>query len=73
MSRLPEALTPDCGNFDCCTACAEPVKANTYGRWFITMGHPGFNSPANNGLGYRSRWTAIASYRRYAAKTGGAA
>ena len=28
------------------------------GRWFITMGTPGFNLPANNGSGYASKASA---------------
>jgi hypothetical protein len=35
------------------------------GRWFITMGHPGFNSPANNAQGYASKAKAEAALRRY--------
>lgn len=38
------------------------------GRWFIAMGQPGFNSPANNRDGYASEASAIAASRRYAAK-----
>jgi hypothetical protein len=36
------------------------------GRYFITMGHPGFNSPANNRGGYASRAKAEAAMRHYA-------
>ena len=31
------------------------------GRWFITIGNPGFNSPANNGKGYATRAKAMAA------------
>lgn len=35
--------------------CAHAVKVNRLtGRYFITMGHCGFNATANNGHGYRS-------------------
>jgi hypothetical protein len=34
-------------------------------RWFITMGHPGFNTPANNRNGYVSRAAAESTIRRY--------
>lgn len=35
--------------------CAEAVKQNPEtGRWFITMGHPGFNLPLNNGRGFKT-------------------
>lgn len=35
------------------------------GRWFVTFGHCGFNSPTNNGRGFATRERAIASVRRY--------
>jgi hypothetical protein len=59
------------GNAGCersvCYGCAEAVKENpATGRWFITMGHPGFNSPANNRSGYASQAKALAAMRRYA-------
>lgn len=48
------------------TGCPEAVKENpATGRFFITMGHPGFNSPANNGSGYATRAKALAAIRRY--------
>jgi hypothetical protein len=35
--------------------CHEAVKQNfVTGRWYITMGHPGFNSKANNAQGYHT-------------------
>lgn len=34
------------------------------GRWFITIGNPGFNSPANNGNGFKSEGRAWAAIRR---------
>jgi hypothetical protein len=34
-------------------------------RWFITMGHPGFNSPANNAFGYATQAHAFAAITRY--------
>jgi hypothetical protein len=48
-------------------ACAGAVKQAPSGRWFITMGHPGFNSPANNRDGYATREKALAAFRRYRA------
>lgn len=60
-------LYSDCGK-NPCTQCQEPVKQGPGGRWYITMGHPGFNSPANNGLGYATKGMAVAAYRRYKAK-----
>lgn len=46
--------------------CGQAVKQNPEtGRWFITMNHPGFNSPANNGLGYATKQRAIQALTRY--------
>lgn len=50
-----------------CYGCPGAVQQAPTGRWFITMGHPGFNSPANNRNGYAT-WqgaaNAIARYHR---------
>jgi hypothetical protein len=46
--------------------CADSIKTDHSGRWYITMGHPGFNSPANNRMGYASRAKAEAARRHYA-------
>lgn len=35
--------------------CDEAVKQAPTGRFFITMGHPGFNSRLNNLSGYDSK------------------
>lgn len=48
--------------------CPERVKQASTGRWFITMGHAGFNSPANNRAGYESADAATAASARYEAK-----
>lgn len=49
-----------------CYGCAAAVRVNpTTGRWFVTMGHPGFNTPANNGRGYATWAAAAAAVRRY--------
>lgn len=51
-----------------CFGCSEAVKRNAEtGRFFITMGHPGFNCARNNGRGWKHRAAAlkeIAKYRR---------
>lgn len=39
-------------------ACADAVKQAPSGRWFITMGHAGFNTATNNASGYRSEQDA---------------
>jgi len=51
--------------------CAEAVKPrNDTGRYYITMGHPGFNSPANNRDGYVSQDSARSAIRRYGRRGG---
>jgi hypothetical protein len=67
---LEAHLTPDCSPHGLCTAeCAAPVKQAPWGAWYITMGHAGFNSPANNAQGYGSAALAVAAHRRYAGHT----
>lgn len=67
-------LNPACGGFNCLNThpagatCQHAVAQRNDGRWFITIGHPGFNSPANNGHGYATRNTALAAYRKYSAR-----
>jgi len=72
---LPSHLQPatDCvtetSNYRelCRGTCSAPVRQDaTSGRWYVTMGHPGFNSPANNRSGYVSEAKALASLRMYA-------
>ncbi len=66
--NLPSHLDPTpCKPLDqCAGACGHVVKqvAVQNGRWFITMGHPGFNLPANNGRGYASKAKALAAHAR---------
>lgn len=45
--------------------CPECVKLSPEGRWFITMGHAGFNSPSNNRFGYETKAKALAAMKRY--------
>jgi hypothetical protein len=42
-----------------------PVEQGFAGRWFIKMGHAGFNSPVNNRLGYATKESALAAHERY--------
>lgn len=43
----------------CQGQCGEDVKRNPVtGRWFITMGHAGFNCGANNADGFASKGQA---------------
>lgn len=60
---IPDYLLSKTGcekrNEDLCYGCPEAVKRNpATGRYYITMGHPGFNSDANNGNGYVSEQSA---------------
>lgn len=52
----------------CMGECREPVKQAQSNRWYITMGHPGFNSMANNWRGYATKGRALAALRHYAGK-----
>jgi hypothetical protein len=58
---------PGCERAEChATGCPAAVKENPEtGRFYITMGHPGFNTPANNGAGYATFAKALATVRRY--------
>lgn len=66
IPTTPDYLKPACGNAAHCTTCREPVKQAESGGWYITMGHAGFNSPANNRGGYKTRKAAVAAYGKYA-------
>jgi hypothetical protein len=62
-----------CYNPNCETAVAQfhggtDGYENYDGRWYITLGHAGFNSPANNAGGYSSKAKALAAMRRYLKK-----
>jgi len=51
----------------CCNGCPDTIRMNeATGRWFITIGHAGFNSPTNNRSGYVSWQKAWESSKRYA-------
>ncbi len=67
MTSIPEHLTSSHPDAICRDPnCREAVKRDPEtGRFFITMGHPGFNSPANNGAGYGSAAKARAWVRSY--------
>jgi hypothetical protein len=52
---------------DPCRACPDglvPVEQRENGRFFITMGHAGFNVRANNGPGFKTAGAAMAAARR---------
>jgi hypothetical protein len=67
---IPTHLLSDrgCERDICYGGHEDAVKQAPDGQWFITMGHPGFNSPANNGLGYSSRASAEAAVQRYGSR-----
>lgn len=47
-------------------ACSGAAKRNEYdSRWYITMGHAGFNTKANNANGYASEELAKADMIRH--------
>jgi hypothetical protein len=48
--------------------CEQAAKQASWGAWYLTMGHAGFNSPANNAQGYETRAKAMAAYRHYSNK-----
>jgi hypothetical protein len=70
---LEAHLTPDCeqeygaycGRKGTCT---QAVKQAPWGAWYVTMGHAGFNSGANNAQGYATQAKAEAAYRHYSNK-----
>ena len=67
---IPNYLLSDDGcekrEYICYGDCSTPVKDDPdNGRWYITMGHPGFNSDANNADGYKSRNAAHAAMKKY--------
>jgi hypothetical protein len=74
MANIPEHLasTHYRDGVDICrnANCPQAVKRDPLapiGGWYITMDHPGFNSPENNALGYDRESDArkdIASYAR---------
>jgi len=51
-----------CRNPSCETAVAQYPKT---GKWFITFGHAGFNSPTNNVNGYRTKGLALRAMNFY--------
>lgn len=69
-SQIPSHLRSACTDDYCAIAgCPETAKQDVVtGRWFITIGHAGFNSPANNNAGYATKWNAVATSRRYATR-----
>lgn len=68
-NTTPEYLLSGCERDICYGGHEDAVKQRkSDARWFITMGHPGFNSATNNGRGYRTYATAYAALDRYGAR-----
>lgn len=65
---IPAYLLSACADktSDFCRGCNEAVKQDAdSGRWFITMGHAGFNNRANNTGGFATRKAAERSIAFY--------
>lgn len=63
----------NCSNFPCnCRGEGEQaveLKMTHDGpRYYITMGHAGFNTPVNNRMGYATRNMAIRTIMKYQSK-----
>lgn len=47
-------------------ACPHAVRQNPYdGRWYVTMGHAGFNTKANNANGYATQAAAAKTVQKH--------
>lgn len=55
-NTLAPCANPYCADRACSHRAAQHAVT---GRWFITMGHAGFNLPVNNGRGYATEARAI--------------
>jgi len=56
-------------NFYFSTAClTESPVFELGGRWYISLGRPGFNSKANNRTGYASEKAALRALERFSKK-----
>lgn len=61
-------LESECEPICAGAGCFQVTKMAPTGRWYITMGHAGFNSPANNRNGYKSSLDALKATRRYSSR-----
>lgn len=59
------ALMAGCGKAACFGPCRDKVCRSVTGRWYITVGHAGFNSFANNRSGYIGARAAIKASQRW--------
>ena len=66
--RNDSHLDSDC-KMPCEGNCQEIVKQEAFsGRWYITMGHAGFNNPANNRTGYITEKSAQSAHAKYSGR-----
>ena len=62
--------TCDTTNHVCnCGGLGQSAVELINGRWFVTMGHAGFNSRANNGFGYATEANARRAVATYQGRT----
>jgi hypothetical protein len=67
--KLSDALfSSPCKNGLCRNPNCDTSVVQFNGNWFITFGHAGFNAPANNRLGYKTKAKALAAVKRYLEK-----
>lgn len=68
--KKPDLFATPCAKTGRCTSasdephCEHAVTRSTAGDWFITFGHAGYNSRANNGFGYKAEPSARAAIAR---------
>lgn len=65
---LNETLCPKDHPFPCDGDCGG-VVAEYGGRFYVTLGHAGFNTPANNRDGYATRAGALGAFNRCNGRT----
>lgn len=72
-NAMPEYLNSNCDPI-CSGYCDQVVKKAQEGqnieRWFITIGHAGFNSEANNRNGYATMLAAASAWSKYSGLAG---
>ncbi len=57
--KMPKHLASNCSAVCRSTICPQMIKRATTGRYYITIGHAGFNTDANNANGYATRDAAL--------------
>ena len=64
--KLSDVLfSANCGNVICGDPNCNQMVVEYKDRWYITFGHAGFNSSANNRLGYSSKAKALGAVLFY--------